>query len=321
MSMEFGEAASKIHMIREGVGRVIVGKEDVVDALLVAFIAEGHVLLEGVSGIGKTLLARSFAQAIGGKFKRIQMTPDLLPADIVGTNVYNPKDGSFSLRRGPIFANVILADELNRATPKVQAAFIEAMQERQVTIEGNTLPLERPFMVIATQMPYGTAGTFPLTEVQMDRFAYRIDVGYPTEDEEVEVVSRIDLIEWLNVDPVMISDEMIELVELAKSIYVHERVKRYIVNMVSKVRGSPYVRSGPSPRASIWLFKGSRVRALLEDREYVIPDDVKALASHVIPHRVQLKPEAEAEEVSVKKLIEETLKETPVPKGLEPKNR
>jgi len=319
--MELSEAASRIRVIREEVGRVIVGKEDVVDALLVALIAEGHILLEGVPGIGKTMLARSFAQAIGGKFKRIQMTPDLLPADIVGTYVFDPKDASFSLRRGPIFANVILADELNRATPKVQAAFVEAMQERQVTIEGNTLPLERPFMVIATQIPYGAAGTFPLTEVQIDRFAYRIDVDYPTEDEEVDVVSRIDWIEQLNVDPAMNTEEIVDLVELAKSIYVHERVKRYIVDIVSKVRGSLHVRTGPSPRASIWLFKGSRVRALLEGREYAVPDDVKALASYVIPHRVQLKPEAEAEEVSAEKLIEEALKETPVPKGLEPEKR
>lgn len=313
--MELGEAAGKVRKIKEEVGKVVVGKGDVIDLLLVALLSEGHVLLEGVAGVGKTVLAKSFAQAIGGKFKRIQMTPDLLPADVIGTYVFNPKDANFRLRHGPIFANVVLVDELNRATPKVQAAFLEAMQERQVTIEGDTLKLERPFMAIATQMPHGAAGTFPLTEVQLDRFAYKVGVSYPSEDEEVEILSRIDSIEQFNIGSVVSVDEVLGLIELARSIYVHERVKRYIVNLVSKLRGNPHVRAGPSPRASIWLLKGSRARALLEGREYVIPDDVKALAPYVIPHRLQLKPEAEVEGVSAEKLVEEALKETPVPKG------
>jgi len=315
--VEPDEVQERLNGVREEVAEVVVGLNDVVDTLLVALLSEGHVLLEGLPGLGKTTLAKTFAKAIGGDFKRIQMTPDMLPADVLGVNVYNQRDGTWSLRKGPVFANVVLADELNRASPKVQSAFLEAMQERQVTIEGETLLLAAPFMVIATQVPYGEAGTYPLTSVQTDRFAYKVSLGYPDAEAEVEVISRIDSIETANTDPAIELGEVMELAEVARSVYVHGRVKGYIVELVSRLRGSRQVESGPSPRASIWLLKGSRVRALMEGRGHVIPDDVKALAPWVLRHRVRLTPRAQAEEASVEGLIADALEETPVPKGLE----
>ncbi len=315
--MELSEIQEKLAQVREEVAEVIVGLDEVMDTLLVALLSEGHVLLEGLPGLGKTTLAKTFATAIGGNFNRIQMTPDLLPADVLGVNVYNQQDGTWNLRKGPVFANVLLADELNRASPKVQSAFLEAMQERQVTIEGETLNLRLPFMVIATQIPYGEAGTYPLTSVQVDRFAYKVSLDYPSVEDEVEILSHIDEIEHANIDPPLESDEVMELTEQTRSLYVHNRVRQYIVDLVSKLRENRQVKAGPSPRASIWLLKGARVQALMDGREYVIPDDVKTLALNALRHRIQLTPQAEAEEVSVESLIVEALNATAVPKGLE----
>ena len=300
--------------IVEEVSKVIVGKRDVVEMLLVALLCEGHVLLEGVPGIGKTSLARTFAQAMGGSFKRIQMTPDLLPADVLGSNVYNPRDGTFSLRRGPIFANVVLTDELNRTSPKTQSALLEVMQEKQVTIEGTTIPFEGPFMVLATQIPYGSAGTYPLTEVQIDRFAFRINMGYPSFEEEVEILSRIDAIESTAISKVTGPDEVMMLVSKIADVHVSDRVRRYIVSLIDGLRKNGGVRLGPSPRASIWILKGGRVKAMLEGRDYIIPDDVKFVAPHALGHRIHLMPELEAEERGTEELVERVLKDTPVPK-------
>ena len=295
------------------VSRFIVGKRDAIEMMLVALLSEGHILLEGPPGTAKTLMAKTFAQAIGAKFSRIQMTPDTLPADILGTMVYNVRNSSFYLRKGPIFANLILIDELNRAPPKTQAAFIEVMQERQVTIEGVSYPVERPFLVLATQMPYGAAGTYPLTEVQRDKFAYNVRVRHASPEEEMEILARIDEIESGVVTQVADIGEVLKAIEAARSIYVSDAVRRYIVDLVAGLRSNDALIEGPSARASIWLMKASKAYALIHGRNYVIPDDVKAVAPYVLRHRIILRREI-LEEVDEESVIMEALKATPVPK-------
>ena len=302
-----------IDRIISEVGRFIVGKRDAIEMMLVALLSEGHILLEGPPGTAKTLMAKTFAQAIGAKFSRIQMTPDTLPADILGTMVYNVRDSSFYLRRGPIFANLILIDELNRAPPKTQAAFIEVMQERQVTIEGVSYPIERPFLVLATQMPYGAAGTYPLTEVQRDRFAYNVRVSHASPEEEMEILARIDEIESGMVVQVADISEVLKAIEAARSIYVSDAVRRYIVDLVAGLRSNDALIEGPSARASIWLMKASKAYALIHGRSYVIPDDVKAVAPYVLRHRIILRREI-LEEADEESVIMEALRATPVPK-------
>jgi MoxR-like ATPase len=316
--VEASEVQSKLKAVRDSVSEVVVGMDDVMEMLLIALLSDGHVLLEGKPGVGKTTMAKTFAKAIGGSFQRIQMTPDLLPSDVLGVNVYNQQKRDWTLRRGPIFGNIILIDELNRSSPKVQSAFLEVMQERQVTIEGQTLLLEKPFMVIATQVPYGEAGTYPLTSVQIDRFAYKVTLGYPEAGEEMEILKRTDLIESIDIEPTIELDDVLSMEDQVKMVYVHERVKAYIVDIVNTLRGNRYVRAGPGPRASINLMKGCRVRAMMEGRSYVIPDDVKKLANPTLTHRLELTVQARADETSPERLIQEALGSVEVPKDLKP---
>jgi MoxR-like ATPase len=299
--------------ILEEVSKVVVGKDDIKETLLIALLGEGHVLIEGFAGTAKTLIAKTFSQVIGGDFKRIQFTPDMLPADVTGFYLYTP-EGKSRFMEGPLFANVVLSDELNRTTPRTQAALIEAMQERQVTVEGITQLLPKPFMIIASQLPYGSEGTYPLTEVQADRFMLSVWSDYLGKEDEKRVIANLDYIEEPNIKVVVSLKEIIELQEAVKKVHVSEEVRDYIVSLVRFTRQDPDILTGPSTRASVSLYKGSRALAFLQGRDYVIPDDVKKLAPAMLIHRIRVKPEAEMEDVTSKALVARALKEVPVPK-------
>lgn len=299
--------------ILEAVSKVVIGKDEAKTLLLAALLSGGHVLIEGMAGTAKTLLGKAFAIAIGGRFKRIQLTADLLPTDVTGFYLYRP-DGSSTFVSGPIFANIVLADELNRTTPRTQAAFLEAMQEHQVTIEGNQHRLQEPFMVIASQLPSGTVGTYLLTDVQVDRFMFRAWSGYPTPEEEAEVIGNIDSLEEPAVEQVAAPETVMALREQIKRVHVSEDLRTYLVSLVTRVRQDPDVLVGPSPRASIALYKGSRALASLDGRDYVIPDDAKRLALPAMQHRIHLKSEAEMDGVTPDTVLERALREVAVPK-------
>ena len=302
---------SEASKLLKEVSKAVVGKESEKELLLVALLSGGHVLIEGMPGTAKTLLAKTFAKAIGGEFKRIQFTPDMLPSDITGFYYYTPS-GEAKLVKGPAFTNILLADELNRATPRTQAALLEAMQENQVTIEGVTHPLPQPFLVVASQLPYGAEGTYPLTETQVDRFMLRAWSPYPKEEDEKEVLKRIDEIDEVQIEPVLTPKQVAAIQSQVREVYVSEEVVAYIVSLVNTIRRSPDVLLGPSPRGSIALYKGARALAYLNGRDYVIPDDVKKLAHPALVHRIKLKPEAEVEGATPRDVVEKALKETPV---------
>lgn len=276
-----------LQRITDNIGRVIVGKEDTIHLILTAILAQGHVLLEDVPGTGKTRIAKALAESIDADFSRIQFTPDLLPSDVTGLNVYNQAASGFVLRKGPVFTNVLLADEINRATPRTQAGLLECMEEKQVTIDGVSYSFEEPFFVIATQNPVETSGTFPLPEAQMDRFVMKLSMGLPDADEELKILETYMEKDPLNdLQAVMNAKELLELREKASKVYVHEDVRKYLVELVQKTRDNGRILMGVSPRGTLAMLKCMKAYALLQGREYCIPDDVKTLAVPVLAHRI-----------------------------------
>ena len=314
--------AAWVELLRREIGRIIVGQQYLVDRLIIGLLANGHVLLEGVPGLAKTLAVSTLANGIDSQFQRIQFTPDLLPADIIGTLIYRPDDGAFVVNRGPIFANVILADEINRAPAKVQSALLEAMQERQVTIGKETHPLPAPFLVMATQNPVEQEGTYPLPEAQVDRFIMKVVVTYPTRDEEFQILDRMaSTQEAKQVQSVMSPNDILEARKLVDSIYMDEKIGRYIVDLIYATREPATVDSsfanliefGASPRATLALSLCAKANAFLDGRGYVVPQDVKDLAMDVLRHRVSTTYEAEAEETTSEDIISTILEQVRVP--------
>jgi MoxR-like ATPase len=307
------EITELTNKIKTNIAKVIVGKSITIDLLLVAMLCEGHVLIEDVPGVGKTMLARALAISLGGSFKRLQCTPDLLPNDVTGISVFNQAEGDFKFRPGPLFVNIMLADEINRATPRTQSALLEAMQECQVTMDGTTYPLPKPFMVLATQNPVEFEGTFPLPEAQLDRFILKIEMGYPNYEEEMEIIHRLARqhpIESLSA--VAAPSELEGLIPRVWDVNVDETVVDYLIRLVDATRHHPDILLGASPRASLALYKTSQALAAIQGRDHVLPDDVKTLAIPVLSHRLMLKPETELRGVTNISMIERILDETPL---------
>ncbi|MDE2973796.1 MAG: AAA family ATPase [Gemmatimonadota bacterium] len=316
------ETSGFVDRLLDEVGRVIVGQKTMVERLLIGLLSDGHVLMEGVPGLAKTLTVRTLADAIRTSFQRIQFTPDLLPADLVGTLIYDPRKTEFETRKGPVFANVILADEINRSPAKVQSALLEAMQERTVTIGDNTFPLPSPFLVLATQNPIEQEGTYPLPEAQVDRFMLKLSVGYPDRDEEMEIMRRMSAGPEPRAEPVVAPEEILTAREAVETIYMDGKIERYVVDLVFATREprecgleelEPLIAFGASPRATICLARTARAHAFLRHRGYVTPEDVRSVAMDVLRHRVILTYEAEAEEMTTEDVVTRVLDTIEVP--------
>ena len=308
------DSAELLERIASNIGKVIIGKRETVRMATISLISRGHVLIEDVPGVGKTMLARSIAITTGCEFRRIQFTPDLLPSDVTGASVYNQQSGTFEFRPGPVISQVVLADEINRATPKTQSALLEAMGEQQVSVEGVSRQIPSPFIVLATQNPIEYEGTFPLPEAQLDRFFMRIAIGYPTADEEVSIMDDREAIEPIEtLEPSCAPADIVALQQYVDSVYIDELVKRYIVGVTSATRTHPDSTLGVSPRASINLMRAAKAYAVSEGREFVTPDDVKAVAVPVLAHRVLISPSARMRGVTQVDVVESVLSEVSVP--------
>ncbi len=302
------------NIVKENVGRVIVGKSEVVELIIVTLLCEGHILIDDVPGIGKTMLAKSISKSLGCSFRRIQFTPDLLPSDITGTHIFNQSTSDFEFKAGPIMAQIVLADEINRATPRTQSAMLEAMQERQITVEGITKPLPRPFLVLATQNPIELEGTFPLPEAQLDRFLLKIRMGYPTMDDDRVILTRFRLTNPLDeLAEVVSADELLRMQTGCREIHASADIEDYVIRLVHATRNHDAVELGASPRAMLALFQSAQALAALRGRTYVIPDDVKYLARYVLSHRIVLKAESHLRGTTAEQALEEIVDTVPVP--------
>ncbi|OZS78180.1 AAA family ATPase [Tetzosporium hominis] len=308
------EAKMKIDHVLENISKVIIGKREVAELSVAALLAGGHILLEDVPGVGKTMLVRALAKSTGANFRRIQFTPDLLPSDVVGVSIYNPKEMEFEFRPGPIMGNIVLADEINRTSPKTQSALLEGMEESSVTVDGETLSIPKPFFVMATQNPIEHEGTYPLPEAQLDRFIMKLKMGYPTPSEEIQVLNSLEhSVPIEDLDTVITLEELITIQKEVRTVHVSEVLKGYIVELATRTRHDPYVYLGASPRASIALMRAAQAYALMKGRDYATPDDVQYLAPFVFAHRIILKPEARYEGMATQTILKDIIKRTPVP--------
>jgi len=311
---EIAQAQSIARALFENIEKVIIGKKQVIELAVISVFSNGHVLIEDAPGVGKTMLARSLARSLDCSFKRIQFTPDMLPSDITGVSVYNQKTSDFEFRAGPIMAQIVLADEINRATPKVQSALLECMDEKQITVDGVTHKMPKPFHVLATQNPIEYEGTFPLPETELDRFALRISLGYPSEADEVAIMERQQYQHPIEtIEPVVSGEQMQNLQKVVRNIYVDELVRQYIASIVNATRSHPSIYLGASPRGSLALFRTAQARALVQGRDYVLPDDIKALAEPVLAHRLIIRMIDTSHDKSGRTVIKELLDTIPVP--------